>query len=409
MLRSPWTAPLLIAACIFLLPFGRSVELPMTIMAVAGLVRLVRQPREVTADPAVRLLALLFACFWLPMLLALPDAVSFDRALSTTLVFLRFPLMAVYMLHTLRDPASLGRIGLALTAVLGFWTVDALIQLGLGTDLFGFPYDGGRLRGIYYPEHKLGNVMAMLAPVYAAGLVQLSKRWHWAWLALLPYLAVVLLSGSRTSWLMLAFGLLAYGAILFYRASPALRRKALAAILFLGVLAGAGLGLNPAFQDRLSASAGLLSGDYEQVNQASSLRLPIWQAGLKMFRDHWLNGIGPRGFRNLYPQYAEPGDVWIAKNPKQGPTHPHQMTLEIGVETGAIGLVGLALFWLWWLRRWWAARLGGDPQLPWLAALGVALLPLNAGHAFYASFMSGIAFLLLALVVAAGRPDAPHA
>jgi O-antigen ligase len=163
--------------------------------------------------------------------------------------------------------------------------------------------------------------------------------------------------------------------------------------------------MNPHFREKVQTTAGLFKGDYQQANQATSNRLPIWRVSVKVFEDHWLNGIGPRGFRYIYPTYAEADDIWIRQNPNQGPTHPHQFTLEIAVETGIIGLVGFGIFWIWIIRRWWSARADAyNPQLPWLAALGVGMLPLNAGHALYASFWSGIVFWLLAVTVALHGP-----
>lgn len=410
LLHSSWAAPILIGACIFLLPFGRSVELPMAIMAIAGFVRLMLRPSEVLHDPAVRLLAGLFACIWLPMVFALFDAVSLNRSLSTTLVFLRFLFMGIYMLHALRVPDTVQRVMLILLVVLCFWTLDALAQSFFGWDLLGKPNEGDRLRGIFYPSYKLGNVMAVLTPVFFGLLHQQSRRWTWIWLLAIPYLSVILLTGSRTSWLMLTLGLFIYGFTWIWSLTSTKRIKHLSLALMLAVITVTLVSHNPNFKKRFDETRGLFKDSYQAVNVATSDRLPIWEIGVKIFQDHPINGVGPRGFRNIYPAYAPPGDIWMILNPHQGPTHPHQITLEIGVESGAIGLIGFVLLWLWLILRWWQLRCNAtNSQLPWLIAASVGLFPLNAGHAFYDSFWSSIVFWLLIFVVAHHRSYATEA
>jgi hypothetical protein len=123
----------------------------------------------VLGDPGIRLMLTLFACLWLPMVLSLPDAVNFPRALSTTASFLRFPLAGIFIIQTLRAAQTFERLWLGLVWVIGFFCADALFQLIIGFDLFGRPHDGVRLNGVF-SKLTLGTVLAVTAPVYIVSL-----------------------------------------------------------------------------------------------------------------------------------------------------------------------------------------------------------------------------------------------
>lgn len=401
-----WWVPLFVASPLFLLPFGRATELPMAVMAVLGIWQLLRYPRTVFAHPEIRIYVFLFACIWVPMLLALTDAWHQSKSYQTVLVFLRFLPMGVFVILKLNTPSSVRRLGWLVLGTAGVWVLDALIQVAVGRNLLGFPLDGGRLRGIFYPSFTLGNVLALSLPFINFSLNQLKWPGIWRTALLLPVIVVVIMSGSRNAWMMALFALIALESIQWTISS----RKQKLAIFWRGlILASAAaflLTLNPATHSRLQSTIGLASGDYQLTNEATSLRLPIWKAGLAMFRDHWINGIGPRGFRYEYPNYAMKDDIFLANNAKEGPTHPHQIVLEIGVESGALGLAGFAVLWWWLLRA--MRRQAHSPtslQLPWLIALCTALFPLNAGHALFGSFLSGIVFWLAACMAAARYMD----
>lgn len=401
LVHSPWTVPTLMAACIFLLPLGRSVELPMLIMAIGGVMLFLRNPKDTLHDPHVRLFAGLFSCIWLPMVFSLPDAVSFDRSLSTTLVFLRFLFMGVFMLYALRTNGATHKVMIIVVTVLCIWSLDALIQLFAGHDLFGFPNDDPRLRGIFYPKYILGNVLAVLTPLLMEIVRQLGRKNRMAWLFLVPHIIVVLLSGSRTSWMMLFIGSLAYLLILSWQTSTF--RKLIYPAAFLIILLGTVslVSNSPYFKNRLEVTATALKGDFNAVNTASSNRLAIWKTGVGIYIDHWLNGIGPRGFRNAYLTYAQPGDQWLELNPGVAPTHPHQITLEFAIESGIFGLLGFFLLWFWLIKSMWRASIRPNGQyVALLVALGASCFPLLSGHAFYDSFWSSIFFWLLAFMVA---------
>lgn len=380
-------------------------EAATAVMALIGLARLVRAPSAALRDPGIRLMLALFACLWLPMAVSLTDAVNFQRALSTTASFLRFPLAGIFIIQTLRETRAFERLWPAIVWVIAFFCADALIQLIAGFDLFGRPYDGVRLNGMF-SKLTLGTVLAVMAPIYFEGLRRFYGRYSYIWLlaALLPI--VVFFSASRSAWLMLALSLGAY-LVYLWIIGPQMRRFG-AAFMAAALLAGAALAMQqPAFLERVAQTLHGSSGDYEDMNAASAGRLSIWRTALSVAEAHWLNGVGPRGFRYVYTEHAAPDDPLR----DTGATHPHQLLLEIAAETGLIGVAGFVLFFVLALRAIWRLPSAQRRELfPWALAVAATLAPWNAHLALYGNYWSSFLWwtLLLALAVHARGSERSH-
>jgi hypothetical protein len=389
--------PLLVALTIVLLPAGRLVELPLLALTLYGLYASVRYFPTMWSEHAARTWAGVFLLLWLPMLLALPDAEFLERSAVSTIAFLRLLFMGLGLIALMRTPRQFDTV-LNLTGwILSAWVIDGLIQATFGRNLLGNPEMAGSVAGVFYPKQTLGHILAILLPLYALFIARLARRTSLAWLLLPLYCAVILLSGKRAAWLMMFAGLALVGLYALKQLTPAARRQFAGLSLIAACIAGAAAWSYPPFQARIEATRGVFDTDFANFDAATSYRATIWNVATRMAHDHWLNGVGPRAFRDVYPHYAESGDIWMAINPRSGPTHPHQITLEILVETGMIGLAGFIALWCWVIwraRRLWKTT---DPSaLAWLGAFAVAVLPFNSGHAIYGSMLSGLALVLLA-------------
>ena len=382
---------LLVASFVLLQPLGHLFELPIAIMACLGLWLTLTQRRAVMALPALRPLLLIFACIWFPMLISLTDAVNLPRAAQTTLVFLRFPFAAIFAIRVLAAPIARDRLLMATGVGVSFAALSVVILTMAGHSM------DGRVN-IGFP---VGHILAVLSPIYFYWLWRMGQQRRWIWVAAPFYIMAILFSGARVAWIMLAVGMALLLVQMFWVEKVRWRWKtAMVLILLAGIGIGAAV-YNPGLKARVMQTAGLFSGDYEKTNAATSLRLPIWGVALRMAEDHWMNGVGPRGFRYLYEQYAKPGDPFIVNDRNTGATHPHQLLLEVVTETGVIGLVGYLAALFYWLRLCLtAARTGVKPALPWMAAALVAIMPINAHMAFYASFWSCISWWLIAVGLA---------
>ena len=376
---------------------------PIGIMCLLGLYKAWRDYAGVVRSYNAQLLIGAFACVWVPMLVALPDAVNPARAMKTTFLYFHFLPAGLYVVYMLRDQMVQRIVWSGLAIVIAFWCIDGVIQLVFGRDLFGYPYDGSILKGVFYPKQRFGLILAVFAPLYLHVVQRLAVRSVWAWLLLLPLIIGVLFSLKRTAWVM---GLAAIGAYFVCFVRP--RRLHLR--LVIGYGGGAAVALviaiasAPNLRTQISDTLGLFSADFERVDLATSRRLSLWHTGLSMVRAHWLNGIGPRGFRTVYREFASPDDFWIKLGTK-GQTHPHLMGLEVLIETGVIGLIGYLLLLIVLGREMWRQRLIEPQAAIYFMIAIVALFPLNAHLAFYGSYWSNIVWIAIALGCVRGNAD----
>ncbi|MFM9912148.1 MAG: O-antigen ligase family protein [Methylophilaceae bacterium] len=398
----PWMARygwLFVAAFILLQPLGNAFELPIAIMACLGLWLALTQPRAVMALPAFKPLLLMFACIWLPMLASLTDAFFLSRAAQTTLSFLRFPLAALFATMVLSS--SIARNRLLLLIGLGLSAAAFIVVILTAT---GHSSEGRMNLGF-----PVGHILAVLSPIYFYWLWRMPQQHRWVWFIAPLYIMAILFSGARVAWIMLAVGILLWAIQIFWVEKVKWRWKTTMVITSLLTLSIGTVFYNPGSSERMVLTAGLLSGDYAKTNAATSLRLPIWKVAVEVAKDHWIKGIGPRGFRYIYPAYVPKDDYWLIPRLrdgvwefyKTGPTHPHQMLLEIIVETGVIGLLGFLVVLVYWIKLYLrTARDNMRQTLPWMAAAFIAIMPINAHMAFYASFWSCITWWLIAVSLA---------
>lgn len=392
----------LFIACFALLPFGRLVELPMLLAALAGLALLRRAPRP-WQRWELHLPTLFFAAYWLPELVSAVDAVDPARSWGEVALDLRYLPMLWYFADRLRGARAQRAVRHALAWIVLLWVADALVQQATGWSLGG-PPKADRLSGIFGADHlKLGAMVAVLG-AFALDAAQARGRGA-ALLAGLAILTVVLLAGTRAAWLMLAvvvlvLGLLRHG-----------WRRALAAALALAV-AGLAIGAvayhaSERFAARIDRSAAVLNGDRSGIDHALAYRLPIWHAALAMASAHPINGVGVRGFRVAYRDHAAADDPWVGFVDGQGAAHAHNIVLELLSETGLCGLALWLLAVAAGVRAWrWAEPSRRALARASAAALAAVLFPLNTHYAVYSSVWGGLLMLLAALYAAALLPEA---
>ena len=355
------------------------------------------------------LTSVLFFAYWLPELMSAFDSVDPGRALREAAVDLRYLpflwLVASAVANRRGRRTTFG--GLAI--IVAVWTVDALLQAVTGTSPVFFGIDAikqvisgrpmcsaedvaavDRLSGILGPCNlKLGIVLASLSPFALFWTGRRLGTLGWV-VAAAAIGVVVLLAGSRASWV-------TYALVLAISGWRLLGWRRLLVVFGVGaVLLGVLTVASPDVRERVVRTTQLVQGD-DGVDEALSGRSRIWGAALCMAREHPFNGVGARGFREAFPACDPDPDV--APEWGEGPAyHAHQIVLEVVSETGFFGLLlwlaGAALAWRAWRFADAAARERARPAM-W--ALVVTVFPLNTHLAFYSTFWGGFTLLLSAL------------
>ena len=381
-------------------------------MAVSGIVIAFQQRGKLMQMPAIRLFSLLALCIWIPMLLSFPDTYSVKKTGGTTLVFFRLYFTGLFVIWALQDEQRVRLLVKLLAGLAAFWVGDALFQAVAGHDLLGFARVPQRLNGVFgETDWTLGIALPILVPFLLLALRNKPLLMIGAFIA---STVVIILAGSRG-------GLISYvvvcGLILLseahQRAIPIWKLGVTTALL-------ASLGLfavfqMPGAQARLDQTMLLFSDDEVLIDRALSNRWTLWKTAANMIEAHPVNGVGVRGFRFAYPEYAQPGDTMVNPDKKTGQitgaAYAHQIVLEVLSEAGIIGLIGLLIFYVALIRAWLRADgYAKKVALPFALAALAWLFPLNTHTAFYSSQWSQLIWLLLALYCASllNRPSPAH-
>lgn len=371
---------------------------PIGIMAIIGLFYIIKMPGAIFQNPIFKSFTIVFLCFWIPLLISFFDAVNPGHSAHTLFPYLRFYFAGIFIIHELsKDNDRLKFIITSLFYIVFFWCIDATIQFALGKNLLGFPYEAGHITGVFYPRNTISHICSILSTFIFLYLYIKFNKQKWLLLSLIPLFLVILLSGRRAAWVMLAlstFGFLAYAYA--YSKQKKLFLKFIAVLFSLITLVlGSTIVYHEPTHNRFKTTLGLFSGDYDKINRATAVRLPIWEASYKIFKSNPVNGIGPRGFRHVYHNYAAEDDYFVTIE-KAVPSQPHIIILEILAETGIIGFIGYLFAIYLILQIAWRSN-NKKKLLPYLIPVLVALFPFNTHMALYGSIWSSMVWLIISL------------
>ncbi|MCY7313635.1 MAG: O-antigen ligase family protein [Pseudoxanthomonas sp.] len=414
-LRHGWRwAPAWVLAFVALWPAPGIAEAVLVLGALAALVYLAlvrfRGGTRLLSGPAWALTSVLFLAYWLPQLLSSFDAMDRGRALRESAVDLRYlPFLWLAASAVANDRGRRITFG-GLAILVSVWTADALLQVAFGTSPLFWVLDQAklllsghgmctaeesaaldRLSGVLGPCNlKLGLVLASLAPFALFAAARRFGVLGWSLMAAAVGV-VVLLAGARAAWV-------TYALVLMFSGWRLLGWKRLLGVFAFGALALVLLGIgSPQFRERIERTTQALAADESGVDVALSGRAQIWQAAVCMVREHPINGVGARNFREEFAACDPAPEATPAWG--SGPAlHAHQIILEVLSETGVIGLLlwlaGAALA----VRAWrYATPSARDRARPAMLALAVTVFPFNTHLAFYSTFWGGLTLLLAAL------------
>jgi O-antigen ligase len=239
------------------------------------------------------------------------------------------------------------------------------------------------------------------------GRVGAATVWRWlgAGLAAALLAGGILASFSRGAWLGATAGLAAMIAVAGRRSLAIGASVGLLALAFLWLGGGAFL---PADITERVGSIGDSLG-YRDVrrmvitpeNYAVAERLGMWQAGLNMFDDRPITGVGAGNYDAAYPHYRVPQFIY-----SRG--HAHNYYIHVAAETGVVGLLayGLLLIGAWIDAGRGLLRVrAGWPRAVTIGAVGVlvAVMTHNIGENLHVLNMNIHLFAVLAIPALALR------
>jgi O-antigen ligase len=243
-------------------------------------------------------------------------------------------------------------------------------------------------------------VLAVLLPAILEQSRKMAKSNAGLFFAILiasMHIGVIILSGSRNALIMLAMAVIGWFIYLLF-ITRSINWRRLAIVIAVGVPIVAVLSfVQPTRHDTL---INVPATDLKALDKISNHRLSLWEAAFRMAQDHWINGIGPRGFRYVYGDYRPVEGKYNYDYNKKGSTHPHFALLEITAETGLIGLTSiLTLLFLLFKKL---NRLSDVEKLaiyPWFLGVAIAIVS-NIAKAFYSTFWMTIVLFMIFIGIA---------
>lgn len=390
--RSP---ELLVILFLALLPLDEAKHLPVLVFLVVFIVRAFK--RNIPISFHLKWYVISCLLLLLPMVFSLFVAVEKQELIQEIVRWSLYMLAGIALVLWFQERIYPAVLVYGIAAVLLFWSVDALIQYVFVQNLFGFEYNKHRLTGIFHPKMNIGNMLAHWSPFLFEALRRISmsstsRFKHWIWLFVLPVFAVILLSGSRAAWLVMLVNVLIYVLYLIYRGALNWKVLVVSGLILIPALAFV-IGSSPEMKNRFEASLGFISFDVDQMNRASSNRIPIWLDGWDVFKKNPVLGIGKDNI------HRELDQLDTHRGSSQG--HMHLFGLDVLLFTGVVGFVfylcflGVAVKFCW-------QQVKKSNDLAFCAGLALLLIsmPFNVHWGFY-TLRTG-ALLIIFLAVASG-------
>jgi putative inorganic carbon (hco3(-)) transporter len=189
--------------------------------------------------------------------------------------------------------------------------------------------EGAGSTGFFGNQGDFGVAMCVVWPVAGSLFMGEKKKFSKYFLAVcfLVFLGAIVVCGSRGA--ILAAGVVALASFL---KNP----KRIASVLMVLIFGLAFIYLVPdATKNRMQSAL------HPETDETATIRLNLWRAGLNMFEDHPVLGVGPANFPREYLSYHPASDrqpmMWV----------PHSIYIEGLAELGIAGFASLVA--LWWL------------------------------------------------------------
>ena len=316
--------------------------------------------------PLVKPMAILFLAMLISVFKA-ETALQSVKELAKWLEFIAVYWMAINLFH--KQPRKLGGFIAALAAGTLIETAIGAAQVVLRLGPSAFLIGGVILRayGTFGQPNPFAGYLNLTLPVLLGIALFTRSRWlkAGAWLAVLAVAIIMVSTLSRGAWLGFAAALMVMGIA---------GSRRLAVWIWLGLLGAAVVILAAVFgiipfgaTTHVLAAFGLSGVSLDSVtaeNFSAVQRLAFWQAGLNMFSNNPVLGVGIGNYIEAYPKYAAQGWETVLG-------HAHDYYLNAAAETGLIGLAAYLVL-LSSAFRQVAASVRAAPAGVWFGvALGV--------------------------------------
>ena len=269
-------------------------------------------------------------------------------SIKSSLFYFRFFLYSLFFFFLFKNFHIFKKlIYFILIVVVTFVVIDTYIQFFFSKDLFGFDHPDSRLSGPFDEELIVGSYLSKMIPFMLALYFSYKDNLNmFHFFLILSSFVLVFLSGERTSFFYFLIFIIVF--FIFYQ----FKHKAKMLFLFLifsFLLLGAALQKESVKSRMIEATFCTMNINLFNIKCSSNTRDEIttkskrimlfsstheghYKSAIKMFKDNFFFGVGPKMFRFNC-------DKEKYKNRYSCSTHPHNTLLQILSELGFIGFI----------------------------------------------------------------------
>lgn len=319
------------------------------------------------------------------------------KVFNTLFLYMLIGVLPIYMLY---HKGNFKRLELLTVLGVLYISVDAIVQWLTGYHTFGYhPQEGNRIQGVFLGWYHLSYFLATFSPVlffYFFKYIEYRLTWARLLLTLVAFFVFILgimLGGARAGLISLGVSIVLFIIYLLYQNKIKNRLwffGGVGAILAVSIII---VSFIPEVQQRYFSILSQLGEDGFWEKFTSS-RPNIWYVGFNEVPNYLMNGVGVRGFNNLYLSYPESYKIYDYVD------HPHLHGLEVLIETGLIGFIPYCITCIYLLVRMFTAKAGNM----WLMMGFVAIMPINSHVPLYQNYWLPLEWvpIMLGLILAYG-------
>jgi O-antigen ligase len=278
--------------------------------------------------------------------------------------------------------------------VVVFVVIDSLIQYFFGENIFGNPYDNGRLSSIFGDEYIVGSFLCkmgfLVSLIFLLTLKNFRYRNILLFLFIMALLLTILITGDRMPSILFLMGI-----TVFYFFKGLKDYKKFLLIFLIYIMCIVMFFLNPTvskrFKEIFHKNYGISKNFDIKNSHWGAHYLTAWE----IFKNNPIVGIGPKNFR-IESCKAKYENIDSASVKKRCATHPHNIIFEILSEHGLLGMM-LFLILIYYILK--GIKLNYEHNIYFLVSLLICIWPIGTSGSIFTTVNGTFLWLNLGVIL----------
>ena len=268
-------------------------------------------------------------------------------SLQSSLFYIRFGVFVLcvyYLILNYKEFLKFFCLSLLITFV--FLTLNSFFQYFFYFDFLGNKYDGIRLSSVFGEKKILGSYLSRLAPLFIGlTFIVFKNNNKIIYLSLIIFVFIDLLvyfSGERAA----LFNLLFFSLILIFFTNSFKRIRVIALFISIVLISLLSLYNKTTFERMITKTIQQTNIMNDKPNLFSIQHQVIYLTSFKIFKDHYIFGIGPKNFREFCSSEKYKTYTNLDNSVDGCQSHPHNFYVQLLVETGPLGTLPIIVLYI---------------------------------------------------------------